>query len=75
MGVATEPGQELGDALRPLSAHSEELYRRCVAFVHDGTDPVVLQDLLTPRTPPLWNSWGAPDPRRSGGRTMRSNAY
>ena len=39
------PSGALRDALRPIAAHSEDLFQRCVGFVHAGTDPVVLTEL------------------------------
>lgn len=60
MSAAAQQFERLSDALRPLSAHSEELHRRCVAFAQDGTDPMVLQDLRGAHAPRLWELMGRP---------------
>ncbi|MDF1488946.1 DUF4132 domain-containing protein [Tessaracoccus caeni] len=66
MSMVAQPSHELREALRPLAGHSDDLYQRCVAFVHDGTDPMVLHEVGVVTKPRLWSLLGYPGSMQGG---------
>ena len=59
-GQPAGPGQRLREALLPIRAVSDELYRRAVGFVHDGSGPEVLLELDPAHAPDLRKLMGDP---------------